>query len=487
MEVFSVTIQGMTHLLLSSSSKIITVLCLILLVSCALNPVTGKRELMLVSESQEISLGREAAPSLNWEFGGEYHDPELETYLSNIARQIWRNSERPGLPMEFHIQNTSLPNAFALPGYIAITRGLLSDLENEAQFAAIIGHEIGHVMARHTAQRLSRSTLQQFGLAVGAGVLAETKGADALLTAGALGSSLFLLKYDRSQEIQADRLGVKYMAALGYDPTEALRAHEILESSVNNYLKRRGKSPAQENYISSLMSTHPRTQVRIEEIRSMISELPPFRTAGDGRFSIRFQQAAKDLKRVNTDYFIYDDAYDQYQKKNYAAAEQKLRHAISANNGQAPFYNLLGFVKLNLKNHIEAKELFSKAISIDSGFQPSIYGLGVVHYNSDNYDQAIHEFKMSLGLFPGHAESHFGIGKSYFDTKRFSSAIPYLRNYAGAVPENPEVHGMLGMCYENSGEIAQAVTEYKKQIRVSPNSDLGRYAQKRVSALAQLQ
>ncbi len=438
---------------------------------------------MLVSENQEISLGREAAPALNWEFGGEYHDPGLEIYLGNIARRIWRNSERPGLPMEFHIQNTSLPNAFALPGYIAITRGLLGELENEAQFAAIIGHEIGHVMARHTAQRLSRSTLQQLGLAVGASVLADTKGADALLTAGAIGSSLFLFKYNRSQEIQADRLGVKYMAALGYDPVEALRAHEVLEASVKNYLRRHGKSQARDNYITNLLSTHPRTEVRLYEIRSMISELPPFRTAGDGRFSVRFQQAIKDLKRVNTDYFIYDNAYDQYQKKNFAAADLKLRQAISANNRQAPFYSLRGFVKLNQQKHNEAEELFSKALSIDSGFQPSIYGLGVVHYSSDNYDQAIHEFKRSLGLFPGHAGSHFGIGKSYFDKRRFSSALPYLRNYAGAVPRNPEVHGMLGICYESAGRIAEAVTEYKKQIKIEPDSDLGRYAKKRLAVL----
>jgi predicted Zn-dependent protease len=148
---------------------------LLFVVSCAVNPVTGERELMLVSEEQELRIGRESAPSLKWEFGGLYRDNSLEDYLEEITKRLWQNSERPHLPVRFQIQNTSVPNAFALPGYVAITRGLLSGLENEAQFAAVIGHEIGHVMARHTAQRLSRLRLQQLGLAIGGAALVRLK------------------------------------------------------------------------------------------------------------------------------------------------------------------------------------------------------------------------------------------------------------------------------------------------------------------------
>jgi len=205
-------------------------------ISCAVNPVTGEREFMLISECDELALGKNAAPSLNWDFGGRYHDPELETYLKGIVSRIWQNSERPHLPLKFSILNTSIPNAFALPGYVAITRGLLSELENEAQFAAIMGHEVGHVMARHTAQRVSRSILQQFGLIVGGTMLEGKRGGDALPTLGAVGSGLILLKYDRNQELQADRLSVKYMARLGYDPYEALEVHRRLEMAVDNYL-----------------------------------------------------------------------------------------------------------------------------------------------------------------------------------------------------------------------------------------------------------
>ena len=281
---------------------------LLILVSCAVNPVTGQNELMLISERQELQIGKDSAPSLTWDFGGHYHDSALDSYLGAIVKKLWQISERPHLPLEFHIQNTSVPNAFALPGYVAITRGLLSEMENEAQFTAVMGHEIGHVMARHTAQRLSRMQLQQLGLAIGAAGLGGSSGGDTLLKVGAIGSSLMLLNYSRSQEIQADRLGVKYMSRLGYDPHEAISAHEVLQASANNYLKRLGKSRREDSFMSSILSTHPRQEVRLSEIKGMINQLPPFSIKGDGKFSTTFLNATKKMRETNKVYFKYDKA-----------------------------------------------------------------------------------------------------------------------------------------------------------------------------------
>ncbi len=459
-------------------------ICLLLLfVSCAINPVTGERELMLISERQEIGIGKEAAPSLNWGFGGQYHDPALESYLNRIVNRIWQNSERPHLPVEFHIQNTSIPNAFALPGYVAITRGLLSDLENEAQFAAIMGHETGHVMARHTAQRLTRSTLFQLGLAAGETAFKGKKEADTLLTIGAIGGYLFLLKYDRGQEIQADRLGVKYIAKLGYDPNEALTAHSVLEISVNNYLERIGKSRYEDSFITELLSTHPRTKVRFNEIQEMINELPSYSITGDGKFSKRFQTALRKIKEINRIYFIYDEAENYYKKGNYKSAELRLNKAIRLNNEQSPFYNLLGFVRLKQKNYKGAERQFNKALSIDSGYQPSIYGLGLVHYYHKNYAHAIFEFKRSLILYPGHPGTHFGMGKSYFRMRRYSKAIPYLKYFTEVAPDDYEVHGLLGICYEKTGDIEPAVREYRYQVEIAPDTELGIYARNRLAVL----
>jgi predicted Zn-dependent protease len=466
--------------------KAFFLLLFILLVSCAVNPVTGKQEIMFVSERQEIELGNRSAPSMKWEFGGRYHDPELESYLHAIVKRIWQNSERPQLPLHFYIQNTSIPNAFALPGHVAITRGLLDALENEAQFAAIMGHEAGHVMARHTAQRLSRITMQQIGLAVGGAVLEGTEGADTLLTLGAAGSQLFLLKYDRAQELEADRLGVKYMSNLGYDPFEALKAHELLENSVEDYMKRLGKKRQDDNLLSGLLSTHPRKDVRLDEINDMIDSLPPYTIKGNGKFDKMFQNKLTRLREINNIYHLYDEADSFYQKKDYASAESRLNRAISLNDKQPPFFNLLGFIKIQKKLYPEAQHMFNRALSLEADYQPSLYGLGAVQFLKGDYKKAIPLLKKSLQLYPGHAASHFALGKSYFSLRNFSDAIPYLDTISQVAPNHPEVHGLLGICFEKTGDLYKAVREYRYQLQVAPETELGLHARKRLKVLEPL-
>lgn len=453
------------------------------LISCAVNPVTGEKELMLVSEQQEIQIGIRAAPSANWEFGGHYDDPALKAYLEGIVQRLWLVSERPGLPFRFYIQNSSIPNAFALPGYVAITRGLLCEMQNEAQFAAVMGHEIGHVMARHTAQRMSRVTLQQLGMALGAAALGGGKNSDTLLRLGAVGSSLLLLSYDRHQELQADRLGVKYMAAAGYDPREALKSHEVLERAVDRYLARTGRSRRDDSFIAGILSTHPRTAVRIAEINDMIQALPPHTLNGDGLFRGRFMAATKNIRAVNNVYHIYDVAEKAYEDDDLATAAGKLLEAIKLNDRQAPFHNLLGFVRLKQRDYEAAGQSFSSALTIDPQYQPAVYGAGLVHYFLHNYPDAVDRFRESLALYPDHAPSHLGLGKSYFRMKRYSKAAPHLAAFAEAAPSHPEVHGLLGICYEHSGKYRAAVLEYKNQLRVAPATSLGRLARERLAVL----
>jgi predicted Zn-dependent protease len=473
-------------MLTSVLKQLIFLIPIILITSCAINPVTGERELMLISEKQELQIGKDAVPSANWAFGGHYRDAALESYLGNIVMRLWAVSERPHLPVKFFIQNSSIPNAFALPGYVAITRGLLSDMENEAQFSAVMGHEIGHVMARHTAQRLSRSTLQQLGLAIGASALEGKGGSDALLTAGALGSGLLLLSYDRNQELQADGLGVRYMSATGYDPYEALSAHEILGTSVDDYMNRLGKSPRDDTFVSGLLSTHPRKDVRLSEIQAMIKAIPSHQKKGTGKFSKTFQSRTKKIREINKLYHLYDKAELNYRQKEYLKAEELLREAINLNNSQSPFYNLLGFIKLQQKNYTETEKAFNRALAIDPDYQPSIFGFGMLRLFEEKYDRAIKAFRDSLNLYPNHAGSYFGIGKSYFKIQLYSKAIPYLEKFSKAAQQHPEVHGLLGICFERKKAIRPAVREYSYQLQVAPNTELGRYAKRRLAILEPL-
>jgi len=457
-----------------------------LLSSCAINPVTGQRELMFVSEQEEIQIGKEAAPSLYWLYGGEFRDPELHTYLQQIVKRIWQHSERPYLPMKFVIQNTSAPNAFALPGYVAITRGLLAELENEAQFVAVMGHEVGHVMARHTAKRITLGALQQLGLVLGGIALSGSKARDTFLQIGAIGSSLLLLKYDRSQELQADRLGVKYMALLGYDPYQAIKAHNRLQVAVKNYLKRRGITHSQGGLLESILSTHPRHEIRVKEIKDMINTLAPYKLRGDGKFRKPFLTHTKRLRRINRIYFIYDKAVTLYNKNELKASEKQLLRAINKQADQAPFYNLYGMIWLKRNEPEKAKRYFRRALKIEKNYQPAIYGLGMVYLQQGHYKKALEKFRKSLSLYPSHPDSYLGMGRAFFQLHQYQQAIEYLRPYEEYNPRHEEVHGLLGICYEETGRLKAAYNEYKHQVKVAPYTELGYYAQQRIIVLKQL-
>jgi predicted Zn-dependent protease len=452
--------------------------------SCAVSPVTGKRELMLVTEEEEIALGLRAAPSLNWSYGGEYRDPALGKYLEGVVLELWRNSERPHLPVRFVVQNASVPNAFALPGYVAVTRGLLAEMENEAQFAAVMGHEAGHVMARHTAKRITFGMVQQLGLVLGGFALKGQKYGDVMLTAGALGSSLLLLKYDRSQELQSDALGVRYMAGLGYDAGEAIGAHQTLQRAVDKYLQRLGIQRKESTLLDTILSTHPRHEVRVSEMREMIAGLPAYKKRGDGKFAGRFNNALKGLRKANRAYHLYDRAELAYTREELNRAERELKRAIEEAPGQPAFYNLYGMVRVKQKKLPGARTFFRKALSMDRGYQPAVYGLGLVEYLNGNYGAAVRQFEASLKLFPEHPGSIFGAGSGYFRLKKYRKAVPRLKEFASMAPGHPEVHGMLGACYEKTGDREAAVREYAAQVKVAPDNEMGRHARKRLKALA---
>ena len=185
--------------------------------SCAVNPATGQREFSLVSEGQEIAMGREADPQIVAQLG-LYPDSAVQRYVSDLGLRLAAQSERPDLPWTFRVLDDPTVNAFALPGgFIYITRGILTHLESEAQLVGVLGHEIGHVTARHSASQMSRAQLAQIGLVAGM-VFSETVRDYAGVASQSLG--LLFLKFGRDDESQADELGIRYMTRVGYDPRE---------------------------------------------------------------------------------------------------------------------------------------------------------------------------------------------------------------------------------------------------------------------------
>src|SRR5262245_49216545 len=205
--------------------KLFVGLCLAAAFGCAKNPVTGKREIVLVSQSQEIAMGQESHLQVREEYGFVDH-ASSQTYIQTVGRKLAAVSHRPELEWHFTVVDSPVVNAFAIPGgYVYLTRGILAYIRSEAELAAVMGHEIGHVTARHTVRQLTRTQLTQIGLGVG-GALSHTFGQFGDLANSAVG--VLFLRFSRDDEREADRLGIEYAAKAGYDPREVSYFFEVL-------------------------------------------------------------------------------------------------------------------------------------------------------------------------------------------------------------------------------------------------------------------
>jgi len=237
-------------------------LCLALLAGCSTNPATGKQEISLVSESQEIEIGNEVQASTRASIG-DYPDSRLQSYVTTLGHRLAATSERPNLPWNFEVIDDPAVNAFAAPGgKIFVTRGILPFLDSEGELAGVVGHEIGHVTARHTAQQITRQQLFSIGLV--AGSVASSRIASA---AGAIqqGLQLLFLSYSRGNEAQADELGFRYIRRANYNPNEMSDVFRVLEAV--GTLSGEGRVP-------TWAATHPAPADRLAKAEQRAATVP---------------------------------------------------------------------------------------------------------------------------------------------------------------------------------------------------------------------
>ena len=228
---------------------------------CARNPVTGKNELSLVSESQEIEMGKQSAQEVEQSIGF-YNDPGVQQYVSAIGLKMAKVSERPNLPWEFHVVNDASVNAFALPGgFIYVTRGLMTSINDEAELATVVGHEIGHVTNRHSVQQISKAQVAQLGLGIGSILSSDIA---RMAGAASTGLQLLFLKYGRDAENQADAAGFRYALNQNYDVREMANVFQTLERVSEQ--AGAGKTP-------EWLSTHPDPGNRVQATQARLDTL----------------------------------------------------------------------------------------------------------------------------------------------------------------------------------------------------------------------
>jgi predicted Zn-dependent protease len=221
------------------------ILITLLLNSCAKNPVTGKRDLMLMSKGQEVAMGQQSDPEIK-NFFGVYEDEKLQRFINEKGQQMAAVSHRKELNYQFKIVDSPVVNAFAVPGgYVYFTRGIMAHFNNEAEFAGVLGHEIGHITARHSAKQYSNAMIAQIGLAAGMILSPEFAQFGDLASQGV---QLLFLKFGRDAESQSDGLGVEYSTKIGYDAAEMAGFFETLDRLSKN---------AGGEEVPTFLSTHP--------------------------------------------------------------------------------------------------------------------------------------------------------------------------------------------------------------------------------------
>lgn len=268
---------------------LVPVMVTIACVGCSVNPVTGRRELIFIPESQEISLGTEAVGEFEKEFGGRAPNNQLQDYVQDLGRKLAAVSDRRELPWEFALVNSSTPNAFALPGgKIFVTAGLFTSLGNERQLAAVLGHEIGHVCAKHNVKGMQRR-MGVSALAELAAKVVSTEKAKAAKAVTAIVGNMAVLKYSRDDEYQADSLGIKYMEKAGYNPWGMVETLEFL-------LKLGGPGGGR---FKEMFQTHPLTGERIRKARAEVTEgYAGYHSEADDSGAMRFKQMQGLMKSI---------------------------------------------------------------------------------------------------------------------------------------------------------------------------------------------
>jgi predicted Zn-dependent protease len=408
-------------------SILVVVITSLLLSACGTNPVTGKRELQLVSESQEISIGQQNYAPARQQQGGDYIiDPELTAYVQSVGNKLAAVADRK-LPYEFIVLNDSVPNAWAMPGgKIAFNRGLLYELNSEAELAAVLSHEIVHAAARHGAKGMESGMLLQ-GAVLATGIYTQDKSyANLAVGAAQLSSQLITTKFGRDAESESDKYGMIYMKRAGYDPRAAVTLQETFV---------RLSEDRKSDFISGLFASHPPSPERVAANKVTLAAL------GEGGEWGREAYAKKvgKLKSTRSAYSAYDQGVIALSTGETSKATSLAKKAVAGEPREARFQELLGDISLTQKNNAAALPFYERAIQMQ----------------------------------PDYFRPHLQSGIALKNLGRNAEAEVALSKSTSLLPTAP-AHALLGILAESRGDISAAMQNYGAA--AGSNSSAGQFS-----------
>jgi predicted Zn-dependent protease len=434
--------------------------------ACAVNPVTGEREFSMVSEAQEIQLGEENYGYMQQAGGGDYDvDPELTAYVRGVGERLVAASERLAvterkLPYEFVVLNSSVPNAWALPGgKMAINRGLLTEINSEAELAAVLGHEIVHAAARHSAKQMERGTWLQIGV-IGTAILTGDSGYSDLAIGGAsVGAQLISQSYGRGAELESDEYGMRYMSEAGYDPQGAIKLQETFV---------RLSEGRESDWLSGLFASHPPSQERVEANKRTAASLP----AGGDLGAKSYQSALKKTMDAKPAYDAYVEGRKALAEDKTDLALEKADAAIRLFPDEAHFYALRGDVRYTGKQYDQAISNYDIAIRRRDDFFQYYLQRGLSKEKLGKNKAALTDLEKSNELFPT-AIAHYSLGNIAAKQGNKQKAVEHYTMVAGGqgetaaaarealvrldLEDNPDKYIQVRCFQDNSGNLGLSI------------------------------
>jgi len=409
------------------------------LAGCATNPVSGRRQFMLVSERQEIELDRKWAPH---QFSNDYgasQDKALNAYLAEVGRSMTAVTQRRQMPYSFRVVNAVVVNGYTLPaGSVALARGLMLSFRDEAELAAVLGHELGHVNWRHAGERMSKSTVAMLAVA-GLGAYAKReldKYADLAAGLGTIGANLMLSRYSRDDEREADASGMDYMVAAKHNPNG-------MAGVMQTFMSLHRSRPST---VDLLFSTHPMSDERyrnaLERIRQRHSEATAY--------------------AVNRERFM-----------DKTAGLRKLRGAVE--NMQKGQREMVGG-KLD-----PAQGYFTAALKEAPGDYAGLLLAAKCSIARKKYEEAVRYTERAKAAYPGEPQADHVGGMARMKKGQYDAALAGFAAYESKLPGNPNTVFFRGLCLEGMGRKNQAATEYKRYYRQAPSGQYSGHARTRLT------